>query len=100
MSDEIKADYEQLEDIATQFANQANEIEQMIQKWHASYRELRDGGWLGRGADAFKAEMDDEVVPASGRFYQALREANKVTKDIINNVRQAEEEAASLFKAS
>lgn len=100
MSDEIKADYEQLEDIATQFANQANEIEQMIQKWHASYRELRDGGWLGRGADAFKAEMDDEVFPASGRFYQALREANRVTKEIISQVRQSEEEAASLFKSS
>ncbi|MCB0210686.1 MAG: WXG100 family type VII secretion target [Anaerolineae bacterium] len=100
MSEEIKADYEQLQDIATQFANQANEIEQMIRKYYASYTDLRDGGWLGRGRDAFVAEMDDEVHPASGRFYQALREANKVTKDIINQIRQSEEEAASLFKSS
>ena len=99
MSEEIKADYEQLEDVATQFTNQANEIEQMIRQYHANYRELRDGGWLGRGAEAFIAEMDDEVNPVAARFYRALNEASKVTKDIINTVRQAEEEAASLFKS-
>ncbi|MCB0194614.1 MAG: WXG100 family type VII secretion target [Anaerolineae bacterium] len=98
MSDEIRADYEELEQIAGQFANQANEIEEMLRNYHGRYVELRDGGWIGRGADAFMAEMDDEVIPATVRFYKAMNEANKVTKDIINQLRQSEEEAAGLFK--
>lgn len=99
MSDEIRADYEELEEVARQFANEANEIEQMLRNYHGRYVELRDGGWLGLGVEAFKAEMEDEVIPATVRFYRALNEANQVTREIISSMRQSEEEAASLFKA-
>lgn len=97
--DEIKADYDRLEQLAGRFANQAQVIQQMLQGVRGSMDPLESGGWVGRGSDAFFSEMNSEVLPASERLQQALEEANRVTKHIIQTVKQAEEEAGSAFKA-
>jgi WXG100 family type VII secretion target len=60
--------------------------------------ELLTQGWEGRGASAFAKEMAD-VLPALDRLQHALREANQVTLEIARIMREAEEEAASLFDA-
>lgn len=98
MAEEIRADYEQLETIASQFAKQAQAIQQMLQKVQKSMDELENDGWIGRGSDAFFAEMQGEVLPASNRLHDALEEAGRVTKEIIQTVQQAEDEACSPFK--
>jgi WXG100 family type VII secretion target len=98
MAEEIRADYEQLETIAGQFAKQAQAIQQMLQKVQKSMDELENDGWIGRGSDAFFAEMQGEVLPASNRLHDALEEANRVTKEIIQTVQEAEDEACSPFK--
>ncbi|HMQ51231.1 MAG TPA: WXG100 family type VII secretion target [Anaerolineae bacterium] len=98
MAEEIRADYEQLETIASQFAKQAQAIQQMLQKVQKSMDELENDGWIGRGSDAFFAEMQGEVLPASNRLHDALEEASRVTKEIIQTVQQAEDEACSPFK--
>lgn len=98
MAEEIRADYEQLETIASQFAKQAQAIQQMLQKVQKSMDELENDGWIGRGSDAFFSEMQGEVLPASNRLHDALEEANRVTKEIIQTVQQAEDEACSPFK--
>lgn len=99
MSDEIRADYDRLEQVAGKFASQAQAIQQMIQQVRGSMDPLEGGGWVGRGSDAFFAEMNDEVLPANERLQQALEEASRVTKQIIQTVKQAEEEASSPFRA-
>ncbi len=98
MSDEIRADYEQLEQVANKFAQQSQEIQQMLQKVRGSMEKLQNGGWIGLGSNAFFSEMNGEVVPASQRLQQALGEANRSVKDIMNTVYQAEEEASSVFR--
>lgn len=98
MADEIRADYEQLEQVANKFAQQSQEIQQMLQKVRGSMEKLQNGGWIGRGSDAFFSEMNGKVVPASQRLQQALGEANRSVKDIMNTVQQAEEEASSVFR--
>ena len=100
MADEIRADYEELEQIATRFANQSQAVEQMLQKVRSSMDKLENGGWIGRGSDAFFAEMNSEVLPATQRLQQALDEASRATKDIVQTVQDAEEEAGSRFRAS
>lgn len=100
MADEIRADYDRLEQVANQFANQSQAVGQMLQKVRGSMDPLEGGGWIGRGSDAFFAEMNDEVLPASQRLQEALDEASRVTKQIIQTVKQAEEEASSPFRAS
>jgi WXG100 family type VII secretion target len=98
MSDEIRADYDQLEEVASRFANQSQVIQQMLQKVRSSMSKLEDGGWIGRGSDAFFQEMQSEVLPASLRLQEVLDEASQVARNIVQIVRQAEDEASSPFR--
>lgn len=97
--DEIRADYERLEQIANQFANQCQAIQQMLQGVKGAMDPLEGGGWIGRGSDAFFAEMNGEVTPASMRLRDALEEASGATKKIAEVIRKAEEAAATPFRA-
>ncbi len=100
MSDQIQADYQQLEQVAAKFNQQAQAIAQMMQSVKSSMSKLENGGWIGRGSQAFFTEMNNKVVPATQRLHNALSEASRVTKDISNTVKQADEEASSPFRAS
>lgn len=99
MSDEIRADYEQLEQIANKFARQEQAIQQMLQRVRASMSKLENGGWIGRGSQAFFSEMHSKVLPASQRLQQAMGEANRGVKDIVRTVQQAEDEASAVFRS-
>lgn len=99
MSDEIRADYDRLEQVAAKFGSESQAIQQMLQNVKGSMDPLENGGWVGRGSEAFFSEMNSEVLPASERLRQALDEANSVTKRIIQVVKQAEDEASSPFRA-
>lgn len=97
MSDVIQADYEQLEQIASRFANQSQAIEQMLQKVRSSMDKLENDGWVGRGADAFFAEMHDKIIPTCQKLINLLNDASETTKQISQRVQTAEREAAALF---
>ncbi|MCB0202723.1 MAG: WXG100 family type VII secretion target, partial [Anaerolineae bacterium] len=58
------------------------------------------GGWEGRGSNAFFSEMQGEVLPAVNRLRQAMQEASRITRQIAQTVKQAEEEASSPFKVT
>jgi WXG100 family type VII secretion target len=98
MADEIRADYDKLGQVASRFDKQAQQINEMIRKVKADFQKLEQGGWIGRGADAFFQEMRGTVLPASQRLESALKTGSQVTKEIIQHVRSAEEEASSPFK--
>lgn len=98
MSDEIRADYDELENLAGRFVNQSQAISQMIQRVNASADKLLGGDWKGRGVDAFEREMRSEVMPAAQRLQQALEEAGRTTNDVAQTIKQAEEEASSRFR--
>lgn len=100
MFDRIEADYDQLEQLSARFMNQSQAIEQMLQNVRSSMSSLENGGWIGRGSNAFFAEMNGEVLPASERLQQALDEASRMTRVIMQTVQQAEEEASTLFRAT
>jgi WXG100 family type VII secretion target len=99
-SDEIKADYEQLEQVAGRFANQAQAIEEMLQSIRSSMDPLENGGWIGRGASSFFSEMSSEVLPACQRLINVLHDASQATKDIANVMKRAEDEASSPFRST
>ncbi|MCB0191785.1 MAG: WXG100 family type VII secretion target [Anaerolineae bacterium] len=94
----IQADYEQLEDIARQFTGQGESTEALLKNIRNKFEQLENGGWIGRGADAFFKEMNGELLPAITRMGAALELASKTTLEINNIVRQSEEEAANLFQ--
>lgn len=98
--DEIRADYEQLNQVANRLVQQAQTIQQMTQRVKASLAQLEQGGWIGRGANAFFDEMNGELLPACQRLYDVLSDSSQTTKEIVQIMRQAEEDAASPFKRS
>jgi WXG100 family type VII secretion target len=98
MADEIRADYDQLEQVASQFVNEAQAIQAMQQKVRSSYAKLVDKGWIGQGATAFFDEMDSKVLPTQEHLQQALEQAGQITQKIAQAIRQAEEQASSLFR--
>jgi len=98
-ADEIRADYDQLSQVSSRFQNQSQATQEMIQSVRSSMDELK-GGWEGRGSNAFFSEMQGEILPAVNRLRQALQQAARVTQQIAQTVKQAEEEASAPFKAT
>jgi WXG100 family type VII secretion target len=97
-ADIIQADYEALETIANRFQQGGEHISQMQQSLLRAVDQLRDGGWIGEGADSFFTEMDDAVVPAVQRLIQALEQAGQTTQQICQQMENAEDEASASFK--
>jgi WXG100 family type VII secretion target len=97
MSDIIEADYEMLQQIATRFAHQGDEVEQMLRLLYDRMDAL-EGQWAGNSYNAFATEMHDLVLPACDRLFKVMHEASQVTQQVIREMQSAEEEAASSFQ--
>lgn len=94
----IRADHDALKQIAQSFASNAQTIEQTTQSLKGNLDTLRGGDWVGKGADKFYAEMDSSVLPTYKRLSKSLNTASTVTKKISQIMKQAEDDAAALFK--
>ena len=99
MAEEIRADYEQLQQIASQFSAQSETVASVFQLLNNNMQPLESGGWIGEGSDAFFGEMNGEVLPGTQRLQQAMDEANRIVQAIVQTVQTAEQEASGLFKA-
>jgi WXG100 family type VII secretion target len=93
----VQIDYDEIANIASQFAQESAAAEQLMNKITSLVGQLEGGGWIGRGAQAFYAEMHDEVEPGLQRMVQALEDASSSIKQIASIISQAEQEASSLF---
>lgn len=98
--DIIQAEYDQLHMISARFTQQAEHIHQQRAQLRTRLRDLQDGGWIGRGSQAFFGEMHGLVLPAVSRLHDALSEASRVTLKIIDIMQEAEKEAASKFRGN
>ena len=98
-TDEIRADYEQLAQIARRFADRAEagaDHERLLRQGTERLRST----WRGRAANAFFAEMEGELLPALTRLTEALSEAQRTTVEAARLLREAEEQAAALFQGA
>jgi WXG100 family type VII secretion target len=93
MAETIQVDYEALNKIAASFGNSHEVTQQMRDAISVHIDQLRAGGWIGEGADAFYAEMDNLLLPAFKRLAETMRNAEYTTKEIISEMQSAEEEA-------
>ena len=99
-TDIIQANYEHLDSIAHRFTQQAEIIQEMQTRLRGALEPLQSGGWVGRGSEAFAAEMNAETLPAVERLHTTLAEAGQATLEIIRTLQQAEEEAARPFQGA
>lgn len=96
--DIVQATYDQLEEISGRFNNESQSMEQMMSSIKNSMDALKSN-WIGKGSDAFFAEMEGEMLPAGQRLIAALNEGSAVTREISSSIQQAEEEASGPFKS-
>lgn len=95
----IQIQYDELDGMSGEFSQMSGEIEQTISKVKSCYDVLQGGAWIGRGAEAFFAEMNDMVFPALDRLKNALEEAGRQTKTVIIKFHEAENQASSRFRS-
>ena len=96
MANEIRANYDELDQVATRFANQAQAIQEMLQQVQGSLQKL-EGNWIGLGHDKFFDEMQRLVFPVTHRLIDALEAAGRKTQEVSRTVKGAEQQAGGLF---
>jgi WXG100 family type VII secretion target len=94
----IQANYESLGQISQTFIREAQGLDQLFQQVGRTFEGLRNGGWVGAGANAFFTEMSELVIPALRRLLSALDDASSATEKISNLFQQSEQEAGNVFK--
>ncbi len=94
----VRADYEQLADIARGFAQEAEKTRRTLNELHGALDVLLHGDWAGRGATEFYREMITDVFPSVQRLAEALEQAARAVARISRLMKQAEDECAALFK--
>ena len=95
---QVRSDYDQLQVIQNTFSSQADAIQRMNQNIKSHMGTLQGGDWIGEGAKKFYGEMNDQVLPSLQRFQQALAEAARITRQMAQIMKQAEDESSSIFK--
>lgn len=95
---QFRGDYDVLAQIAQVFGQQAAQTKASIQRIQREIGTLQGGDWIGTGANAFYREMNDLVLPSLKRLNAALETAAGTVRKISQLVKQAEEEAARLFR--
>ena len=97
-TNKVQLNYDELSAIRDRFSRQADAVNQMQQNIRGKMDVLQSGGWIGRGANAFFQEMDNDVLPAVQRLQNAMAQAASEVQRLCDQARAAEESAANLFR--
>ncbi len=93
----VRSDYEQLRSVQKAFSSQADALQGMNQNVKACMSTLEGRDWIGKGAQAFYKEMNDQVLPTLQRLQRAMAEGARVTQQISQIMKEAEDEASGCF---
>ena len=93
----VRADYEVLQSVAQGFSQQAEATAQTLRALQRQMDTLQGGDWIGQGATAFYAEMNEQVLPTLQRLRAALQTSAEITQKINQAMQAAEAEAAKVL---
>jgi WXG100 family type VII secretion target len=96
----VRSDYDVLKQVAQSFQQQAQATAQTLQRVRSQKETLQGGDWIGQGATAFYNEMDSQVLPTLQRLQRALEESARITGQISQVMKQAEDDAANVLKGN
>ncbi len=94
----VRAGYSELAQIAKSFGSEADSTRQTLSRLRQQKNILQGKDWVGKGADKFYAEMDSAVLPMLNRLVNALETAQRITTQISQIMKRAEEESAALLR--
>lgn len=92
-----QVNYEEMNNIIKTLKSEEDQIMNLIKQTKSKAESLHGGGWIGQGADNFFNEMNSVALPAMGRLARALGVGAQVAQEIVNTIRQADEETQSYF---
>lgn len=94
----VQIQYQQLEQLAQRFAKQQTQVQATLQSLKQTIQALEHGGWMGDAATACFKEFYTEVVPAYCQLQHVFCESQTSLNQIAKIFREAEAEAAALFR--
>lgn len=95
MPNEIIIDYDAVQKLSAQFESLAEQVKATTQMLSTHKDGLQNGQWIGMGANAFYAEMDEAVLPTLHALEQALRTTQDTFSDIAQTFETTDEEVAN-----
>lgn len=96
----VQTRYPVLEEISQRFDQQAESTSELRSRLARNVDVIAADAWVGRGAQAFVTEMQNDVLPAIQRLQAALAVAGQMARQIGEAIKQAEEAAAAPFKTA
>lgn len=89
--------YETLEHIAKDFHQEGEDIARIHRTLSQKVNSLH-GKWVGRAADAFFAEMEDELLPSTERLARALLTSETILNQIVKTFHDADSQTVNYYK--
>src|SRR3990172_4002341 len=99
-SPKIRVDHDAMGVVGRSFAKAAEATGNTLRQLKSAMGVLNGGDWIGQGANKFYQEMDSDVLPAVQRLTSGLAEGAKVSEQISQLMKQAEEEAARFLRGA
>lgn len=93
----FRADYDQLNEVAKLFEEQANVAQGFLRDITQQKQRLQDGDWIGEAGAKFYQRMDDEVLPELKRLVDAMHLSSQVAKAVSGLVKQLEQDTSGIF---
>ena len=93
----VRSDYDQLRNVAQSFSQNADTLQNMNHNLQGNVDVLSNGDWIGQGEQAFIKEWNDNVNPTLHRLQRAMAEAARITQQISQVMKEAEDNASKVF---
>ncbi len=97
MSDVLKMDYPQAEEMIQIMMQAANQLEDISAEMQSIAQVLENGALLGDAGDAFSMALRSRLVPAIGRLRDGIAEGADYVRTEKEDMEEAERRSAGLF---
>lgn len=97
MTDRIRYQYDDLQDVSRRFRELTDRAEQLLRRSNYCVQRLDDGVWIGKGADKYRQEMENLILPALRRLSALLGDTAWTLTKAGDMMREAEEIGSRLF---
>lgn len=94
----VRIQYDSYDELIDKVGKLRDIAEQHQSHVHRFLGELDDKRWTGRGADAFRRELTDDILPAVNDLESALATIIQTMGRARDILREAEQRAAALFR--
>jgi WXG100 family type VII secretion target len=99
MAGTTQVNYDEMNSIVKSLKAEEDEIMNLLKNTKSRVESLHGNQWVGEAADRFFNEMEQMVLPAMSRLARALGVGADVAQEIMNTIRQADEETQSYFNS-